>query len=63
MTGYEYRQAEALVEDLGGHATSSVSGETDYVVVGEDPGSKYEEAREQKTKIIDEKEFKKLLAS
>jgi DNA ligase (NAD+) len=60
---YTRQEAEALVEDLGGHATSSVSGETDYVVVGEDPGSKYEEARKQKTKIIDEKEFKKLLAS
>jgi len=60
---YTRQEAETLVEDLGGHATSSVSGETDYVVVGEDPGSKYEEARKQKTKIIDEKEFKKLLTS
>jgi DNA ligase (NAD+) len=40
-----------------------VNRETDYVVVGEDPGSKYEDAREQKRKTIDEKEFERLLSS
>ncbi len=40
-------QAKELVEANGARATSSVSGDTDYVVVGEDPGSKLEEARER----------------
>jgi DNA ligase (NAD+) len=37
-----------------------VSGETDYVVVGEDPGSKLEQAKKQKIQILDENEFEKL---
>jgi DNA ligase (NAD+) len=37
-----------------------VSGETDFVVQGEDPGSKVDEAREQNVKIISEEEFVKL---
>jgi DNA ligase (NAD+) len=49
------------VEILGGRATSSVSGETDYVVVGKDPGSKLEEARKRKIRVIEEKEFKKMI--
>jgi len=57
------KDAEARVEELGGRATSGVSGETDYVVVGEDPGSKYDDARKQKVKIIDEAEFKRLISS
>lgn len=44
-------------------ATSSVSSETDYVVAGENPGSKYDDAREQGVEIIDEEEFKKLISS
>jgi len=54
-------KAKQAVEDLGGRATSSVSGETDYLVKGEDPGSKLEEAKNQDVKILDEEEFKKLL--
>ena len=54
-------EAQTRVEALGGRATSSVSGETDYLVVGENPGSKLDEAREQDVKIIDEKEFLELI--
>jgi len=54
-------EAQARVEALGGRATSSVSGETDYLVVGENPGSKLDEAREQNVKIIDEKKFLALI--
>jgi DNA ligase (NAD+) len=50
------------VESLGGRVTSSVSGETDHVVAGENPGSKLDEAKNRKIKIIDEKEFKKLIS-
>lgn len=54
--------AERKVEDLGGRATSSVSGDTDYVVAGEGAGSKLDEAREAGVRIIDEEAFEKLLA-
>jgi len=54
-------EAEETVEMLGGRATSSVSSETDYLVVGEGPGSKLEQAKKQDVEILDEKAFKKLL--
>ena len=55
-------QAKELVEANGARATSSVSGETDYVVVGEDPGSKLDEARERGVTTLDEEGFVALLA-
>lgn len=61
LKSYTRSEIKAKVEALGGRATSSVSGETDYVVVGENPGSKLDEAKNQKAKIIDEEEFKKLI--
>lgn len=54
-------EAKRLVEQLGGIAASSVSRRVDYVVVGKDPGSKYDRARALGLKIIDEEEFKKLV--
>ncbi len=55
-------EAKRTVEDLGGRATSSVSGETDYLVAGEAPGSKLDDAKdEEDVEIIDENEFKKLI--
>lgn len=45
----------------GGRATSSVSGSTDYLVVGKNPGIKLDEAKEQGTEILDEKQFLELL--
>jgi len=55
-------QAKELVEANGARATSSVSGETDYVVVGEDPGSKLDQARERGVNTLDEDAFLALLA-
>jgi len=60
---YTRQEAERLVEDLGGRATSSVSKETDYVVAGEDPGSKYDDAQKWGITIIDEKEFEQKVPS
>ena len=57
------KEAEGIVRELGGNATSSVSKNTDFVVVGENPGSKFKKARSLGIKIIDEKEFKKLVRS
>jgi len=49
--------AEELVEQLGGRAAGSVSKKTDYLVAGENAGSKLDKARSLGIKIIDEQEF------
>jgi DNA ligase (NAD+) len=54
-------EAEALVASHGGKVGSSVSKKTNYVVVGEDPGSKFEKAKSLKVPILDEAEFEKLV--
>jgi DNA ligase (NAD+) len=56
-------EAQRRVENLGGRASSSVSGKTDYVVVGANPGSKLDEAKKHGVKTIDEKEFARLVRS
>lgn len=47
-------QAKQLLESAGGRVTGSVSGETDYVVAGDEAGSKLEKARELGVAILDE---------
>lgn len=54
-------EAKAIVEELGGEVANTVSKNVDYVVVGENPGSKYEKAKKLGLRIIDEKEFKKMI--
>ena len=56
-------EAEALVASHGGKAGSSVSKKTTYVVVGTDPGSKYDKAKSLGVTILDEAQFDKLIAS
>ncbi len=55
------REAEELVERLGGRATSAVSGQTDYLVAGANAGSKLEKARELEVELLDEAGFAALL--
>lgn len=50
-------QAEALVESQGGDTASSVSNSTDYLVAGPGAGSKLEQARRNKVKVLDEAQF------
>jgi len=50
-------EARDLVLRLGGRVTGSVSKKTDYVVVGEDPGSKADDARRLKVPVLDEAQF------
>ena len=47
-------QAVERVEAAGGKVTGSVSRKTDYVVAGEDPGTKYTKAQQLGTEILDE---------
>jgi DNA ligase (NAD+) len=61
LDAYTRAEARERIEALGGHVTSSVSGETDYVVVGADPGSKRDQAQAQGVKTIGEQEFLELL--
>jgi len=61
LVRFTREQAKRAVERRGGRATSSVSGETDYLVAGEGPGSKLREAQETNVEILDEAEFEKLL--
>jgi len=54
-------KAKEIIIELGGRVTGSVSTKTDYVVAGEDPGSKYQKAQELGVNIINEEEFKKII--
>ena len=49
------------LEELGAKVSSSVSKKTDYVIVGEDPGSKYNKAVELGVSILSEDEFKSMI--
>jgi DNA ligase (NAD+) len=53
--------AGELVQQHGGKVSGSVSKKTDYVVVGADPGSKYDKAKELGVTVLTEGEFEKLL--
>jgi DNA ligase (NAD+) len=54
-------EAAALVAGHGGKVSISVSKNTDYVVVGAEPGSKYDKARQLGLTILDEAQFQKLI--
>ncbi|MBI4132012.1 MAG: hypothetical protein HY474_00070 [Candidatus Sungbacteria bacterium] len=54
-------EAKEKIRSLGGGVSESVSKGTDYVVVGTDPGSKYDRAKELGVAVIDEQQFLKLI--
>jgi len=54
-------QAKDRIRLLGGNVSESVSGATDYLVAGDDPGSKLKQANKLGIKIINEQEFVKII--
>ena len=61
LEGLTRSAARSLVEGAGGKVVSSVSKETDYLVVGTDPGSKYERAMELEVEVLDKAAFLSLI--
>ncbi|MBI2099658.1 hypothetical protein HYT45_04635 [Candidatus Uhrbacteria bacterium] len=55
-------EAKNKIRELGGDISESVSRKTDYVVVGAEPGSKFEKAKKLGVKTISEKEFISLIS-
>ena len=63
LSGFSRSESASMIKDLGGKVTSSVTKNTDYVVVGESPGSKLAAAEKWGTSILDEEKFVELLAN
>lgn len=57
LSQFSRKEAKDAIESLGGKTTESVSKNTDYLVVGEKPGSKLDKARELGISILDEQQF------
>jgi DNA ligase (NAD+) len=62
LAGYSRDQATAAVTDRGGKVSGSVSKKTAFVVVGDNPGSKYDKALTLKVPVLDEAGFAVLLS-
>ena len=61
LTGYTRSEIEEMIKRHGGRAASSVSRKTDFVLVGEDPGSKADKAKDLGVATINEQEFDKMI--
>jgi DNA ligase (NAD+) len=60
LPNYSREAAKKLVEDAGGKVSSAVSKKTDYLIAGEEAGSKLEKARELGVQVIDERQMEQL---
>jgi len=61
LKAFSREEAKEKIESLGGNVTSAVSKKTDYVICGENPGSKLEKAKNLGLKVIEEEELKEML--
>jgi len=61
LMGFSRQEAEEAIRKAGGKASGSVSKKTDYLVAGDEAGSKLDKATKLGVKVIDEAEFKRLL--
>lgn len=57
LEGFTRQEASEIIESYGGRVSGSVSKKTDYVLAGEEAGSKLDKAKELGVKVIDEREF------
>jgi DNA ligase (NAD+) len=62
LSGFDREGAEEAIRAAGGHASGSVSRKTDYLVAGENAGSKLARAQELGVPVLDEEGFRRLLA-
>jgi len=61
LQGFTRSEASKIVKDLGGETVSAISRKTDYLVAGENPGSKYQKAIKLNVKILNEQQFKEMI--
>ena len=61
LSTFTRSEASKIIEDFAGKTSSSVSKKTDYVLAGEDAGSKLEKAQSLGVTVISEEEFKKMI--
>ena len=61
LKNYSRDSATALIKERGGKVTGSVSAKTNYVLAGEDPGSKLDKAKELNIAVLSESDFEQLL--
>ena len=61
LENYTRDEATKEIQRYGGRVTSAVSGATDYILVGENPGSKLDKAKEEGTTILEEDDFVRML--
>jgi len=62
LSSFTRDELKAIIKKRGGIVSSSVSGKTNYVIAGENPGGKYENAKKLGIKILDETALNQLLA-
>lgn len=63
LKNYSRLQIEHRIKEMGGNVSDTVSRKTDYLVVGEEPGSKLKRAQQLGVRIIDEEQFEALVTS
>ena len=61
LSSFTRKEASLLIEQLGGKVSGSVSKKTDFVIAGDDAGSKLTKAQELGINIISEEEFKNMM--
>jgi DNA ligase (NAD+) len=61
LANYSRDEAMALIKERGGSVSGSVSKNTDYVLVGDEPGSKYDKAKKLNIQLLSEDQFRKML--
>ena len=59
---YTRNEAAAIIEKFGGKVSSSVSKKTDYVLAGEEAGSKLKKANDLGVAVIDEAKFNEMIS-